>query len=78
MKFKGIVIGLLAAILAVNTIMAGLLVTEAKKQTEIERRIAHLIYWNEQYKNGELPLEGWKDITSSLIDNPYLISRDKK
>ncbi len=37
MKFKGIVIGLLAAILVVNSVMAGLLVNEAKKQSEYAR-----------------------------------------
>lgn len=41
MRFKEIVIGLLAAILVVNTVMAGLLVTEAKKlSAEAEKQTA--------------------------------------
>lgn len=52
MKFKGIVIGLLAAILVVNTVMAGLLVTEAKKQTEYEEIAARAIVTIGRYDTG--------------------------
>lgn len=59
MKFKGIVIGLLAAILMVNTVMAGLLVSEAKKQTTIELATANLAYQSERYKSGLDSIETW-------------------
>lgn len=48
MKFKGIVIGLLTAILVVNSVMAGLLVNEAKKQSEYERITADATITNAQ------------------------------
>lgn len=52
MKFKGTVIGLLAAILVVNTVMAGLLISEAKKQTEYEEIAVRAIVTMGQYSTG--------------------------
>lgn len=52
MKFKGIVIGLLAAILVVNTVMAGILTTEAKKQTQIVMAHLNMSIYKDRYELG--------------------------
>lgn len=52
MKFKGIVIGLLAAILVVNTVMAGILITEAKKQTQIVMAHLNMSIYKDRYELG--------------------------
>lgn len=66
MKFKGTVIGLLAAILVVNTVMAGILATEAKrqtveaeKQTKIELTQTKLMIENGYYEGGFTDLGSW-------------------
>ena len=64
MKFKGIVIGLLAAILVVNTVMAGLLVTEAKKQSEYERITAEATITN---AHSNLVPEGQEDTFLNIL-----------
>ncbi|MFR1051194.1 MAG: hypothetical protein ACLSE7_05660 [Lachnospirales bacterium] len=52
MKFKGIVIGILTAIFALNAVMAGVLITEAKKQTRLQIAQANLIIAYGDYQNG--------------------------
>lgn len=52
MKFKGIVIGMLAAILALNTVIAGVLITEAKKQSEIAITQLNLARYKSRYEIG--------------------------
>ena len=52
MKFKGIVIGILTAILDLNAVMAGALITEAKKQTRLQIAQANLIIAYGDYQNG--------------------------
>lgn len=50
MKFKGIVIGLLSVILALNAVMAGILITEAKKQSELAITQLNLIRYQNRYQ----------------------------
>lgn len=80
MKFKGFVIGLLAAILVVNSVMAGLLVNEAKKQSEYERITAEATITGAQ---GNLTSEQdiafytyLSDLKNQLLEIQYGIKAD--
>ena len=50
MKFKGIVIGILTAILALNAVMAVVLITETKRQTKIAITQLNLARWKDRYE----------------------------
>ncbi|MCI5704532.1 MAG: hypothetical protein MR272_04855 [Pseudoflavonifractor sp.] len=63
MKFKGIVIGILTAILALNAVMAGVLITEAKKQTTIALAQAQFSVCKEEFSQERMDYTRWTQIT---------------
>lgn len=75
MKFKGIVIGMLSVILAINAIMAGVLITEAKKQTTIALTQAQLSAWEKTYEQERIGYAEWSQITDEA--SKILIDIDK-
>lgn len=71
MKFKGAVIGILAAILAVNVITAGILIKEVKQQTEMQREFQTIIIETEKLKVYREELELNKDDFITMIEDIY-------
>lgn len=70
-KFKGAIVGILAAILAINAITAGIIIKEVKQQTELQIEFQTIFIETEKLKIYREELELNKDDFIDTIEDVY-------